>query len=134
MTSSPLLHVDNLHVEFKTTRGLVKAVQAVSYSVNPGEMTAIVGESGSGKSVSALAIMGLLPKRVARIPVGRVMFGDRDLLKQNESTMRSIRGKEIGMIFQEPMTSLNPVLTIGDQLTEPLLLHMSIATGRDFRC
>jgi len=130
MTGSPLLLVDNLHVEFKTTRGLVKAVQGVSFSVNPGEMTAIVGESGSGKSVSAMAIMGLLPKKVARIPEGRVLFGagddEYDLLKQNEATMRSIRGKEIGMIFQEPMTSLNPVLTIGDQLTEPLLIHMNM--------
>lgn len=122
----PVLQIEGLQVEFRTSRGLVRAVQNVSYDVMPGEMVAIVGESGSGKSVSALAVLGLLPKKTARIPSGRVMFDGHDLLQCSESQMQKIRGRDIGMIFQEPMTSLNPVLSIGDQLTEPLKIHLKM--------
>jgi peptide/nickel transport system ATP-binding protein len=121
-----ILQIEDLCVEFRTTRGLVRAVQNVSYEVYPGEMVAIVGESGSGKSVSALAIMGLLPPKTTRIPKGRVMFDGEDLLTRSKIQMQRIRGRQIGMIFQEPMTSLNPVLTIGDQLCEPLRIHLGM--------
>lgn len=122
--AEPIISVNDLHVHFRTNRGLLKAVQGISYDVYPGEMVAVVGESGSGKSVSALAIMGLLPKNTTRIPNGSATFGGRNLLELSNDQMRQIRGREIGMIFQEPMTSLNPVLTIGDQLTEPLKIHL----------
>lgn len=121
-----VLRIEGLSVEFHTTRGLVRAVENVSYEVRRGEMVAIVGESGSGKSVSALAVMGLLPKTSARITSGRVIFGNHDILTFSESQMQKIRGRDIGMIFQEPMTSLNPVLSIGDQLTEPLKIHLKM--------
>ena len=126
LDTKPILRIDDLSVEFSTTRGLVRAVQNVSYDVRPGELVAIVGESGSGKSVSALAVMGLLPPKTTRIPNGRVMFNGQDLLTRTKSQMQRIRGREIGMIFQEPMTSLNPVLSIGDQLTEPLRIHLGM--------
>jgi len=124
--SDPIISVNDLHVHFRTTRGLVKAVEGISYDVHQGEMVAVVGESGSGKSVSALALMGLLPKNTTRIPRGSAIFGGRNLLELSNEQMRLIRGREIGMIFQEPMTSLNPVLTIGDQLTEPLKIHLKM--------
>lgn len=124
--TEPIISVNDLHVHFRTTRGLVKAVEGISYDVHPGEMVAVVGESGSGKSVSALALMGLLPKNTTRIPNGSAMFNGRNLLELSNDQMRHIRGREIGMIFQEPMTSLNPVLTIGDQLTEPLKIHLNM--------
>ncbi len=122
-----LLSVRDLHVEFNTSRGRVRAVEGVSYDVRRGEILAIVGESGCGKSVSSLAIMRLLPKRTSRITRGEVMFGGRDLLKLSDGDMRRIRGSEIAMIFQEPMTSLNPVLTIGSQIMEPLFIHMEMS-------
>jgi peptide/nickel transport system ATP-binding protein len=121
-----VLTVDNLHVHFTTPHGLVRAVEGVSYSVFPGETVAIVGESGSGKSVSALAIMRLLPPANARIVAGSINFLGRDLLQISNEEMRRIRGRDIAMIFQEPMTSLNPVLTIGLQVMEPLLAHMGM--------
>jgi peptide/nickel transport system ATP-binding protein len=123
---APLLKVDDLHVNFITSRGVVRAVEGLSYHVNPGEIVAIVGESGSGKSVSALSVMRLLPRHTARIPKGRIAFNGRNLLDLNDEQMREIRGRDISMIFQEPMTSLNPILTIGTQLTEPLLIHMGM--------
>ena len=121
-----LLEVENLHVHFVTTRGVVRAVEGISYKVRPGEVVALVGESGCGKSVSALAIMRLLAKPAGRIVAGRIRFQGRDLLGLSEDEMRKIRGRDIAMIFQEPMTSLNPVLTIGFQIMEPLLIHMGM--------
>ena len=121
----PLIEIDNLSVQFATSHGTVRAVEDLSYSVHPGEMVAIVGESGSGKSVSALAVMRLLPVNTARV-AGSVRFGGRDLLSLNEEEMRRVRGREIAMIFQEPMTSLNPVLKIGLQITEPLTIHLGM--------
>ena len=121
-----LLDVQDLHVHFVTTRGVVRAVEGISYNVKAGEIVALVGESGCGKSVSSLAIMRLLAKPAGRIVGGRILFEGRDLLTLSEDEMRRIRGREIAMIFQEPMTSLNPVLTIGFQIMEPLLLHLNM--------
>src|SRR3954468_22872920 len=112
----PLLQVKNLKVQFKTDGGLVKAVNDVSFYLNEGETLGIVGESGSGKSVSSLAIMRLLPSPPATIAAdSEIIFKGQNLLKVKDEQMRKIRGKEIAMIFQDPMTSLNPVLTIGKQ-------------------
>jgi peptide/nickel transport system ATP-binding protein len=124
--SRPLIEIEDLNVQFVTSHGTVRAVEGLSYSVYPGEMVAIVGESGSGKSVSALAVMQLLPPGTARIPKGSVRFDGRELLKLSDEEMRRIRGREIAMIFQEPMTSLNPVLRIGLQIMEPLIIHMKM--------
>ena len=121
-----LLELNDLRVEFSTDSGTVKAVDGVSYGVDLGETLAIVGESGCGKSVSALSIMGLLPKPAGKILGGQVLFNGADLLTYSNSQMRRIRGREIAMVFQEPMTSLNPLLTIGRQLTESLELHMGM--------
>jgi peptide/nickel transport system ATP-binding protein len=122
----PVLEIEDLHVQFVTSHGTVRAVEGLSYSVHPGEMVAIVGESGSGKSVSALAIMRLLPPGTARIPSGRIRFDGKELLKLSEERMRQIRGRDVAMIFQEPMTSLNPVLKIGLQIMEPLVIHLNM--------
>ncbi len=122
--SSPyLLEVEDLHVHFVTSRGIVRAVEGISYRVRPGEVVALVGESGCGKSVSALAVMRLLAKPAGRIVKGRVLFQGRDLLALSEDDMRELRGRDIAMVFQEPMTSLNPVLTIGFQIMETLIVH-----------
>ena len=128
--ASSLLEVDDLHVQFQTSRGVVRAVEGLSFHVDPGEVVAIVGESGSGKSVSALSIMRLLPRLTGRIPKGRVMFEGRNLLMLSEEEMRELRGREISMIFQEPMTSLNPILTIGLQITEPLTIHLGMTADQ----
>jgi peptide/nickel transport system ATP-binding protein len=122
--AATLLEVEDLHVHFLTSRGVVRAVEGLSFSVRCGEIVAIVGESGSGKSVSALSIMRLLPRHTGRIPQGRIIFDDHNLLDLDEEQMREIRGRDISMIFQEPMTSLNPLLTIGLQITEPLTIHL----------
>jgi len=119
----PLLEVRNLHTEFRTGAGLVRAVDGISYTVEAGEIVAIVGESGSGKSVGALSVMRLIPNPPGRVTQGEILFGGRDLLKLSEEEMRNVRGSEIGMVFQEPMTSLNPVLTIGRQITETIEQH-----------
>ena len=124
---APVLTIDNLHVHFVTENGTVRAVEGVSYTVQPGEIVAIVGESGSGKSVSALAVMRLLPPNTARIAEGSIRFEGRELLNLDEEEMRRIRGRDISMIFQEPMTSLNPVLTIGLQIMEPLTIHLEMS-------
>jgi oligopeptide transport system ATP-binding protein len=119
-----LLHVDNLHVHFKTDDGLVRAVNGVSFELAAGETLGIVGESGSGKSVTNLALLGLIPQPPGIVAAGRAMFEGRDLLKLNTSELSRIRGRKIAMIFQDPMTALNPFLTVGDQLTEMTRLHL----------
>jgi oligopeptide/dipeptide ABC transporter ATP-binding protein len=119
----PLLDVKDLQTEFRTGAGVVRAVDGISYAVEQGETVAIVGESGSGKSVSALSILRLIPDPPGRITGGQVFFGGRDLMQLPDEQMREVRGNEIGMVFQEPMTSLNPVLTIGRQITETLEQH-----------
>ncbi|HSC94236.1 MAG TPA: ABC transporter ATP-binding protein [Burkholderiales bacterium] len=125
-----LLEVENLHVHFVTTRGVVRAVEGISYKVRPGEVVALVGESGCGKSVSSLAIMRLLARPAGRVVAGRILFQGRNLLELSEDEMRAIRGRDIAMIFQEPMTSLNPVLTIGFQIMEPLLIHLNMSEAQ----
>jgi len=121
-----LLEVDNLQTQFMTSAGIVKAVDGISYDVEEGETVAIVGESGCGKSVGALSIMRLIPWPPGRIIGGAVRFRGRDLVQLSDAEMRHVRGKEIGMVFQEPMTSLNPVLTIGLQLTETVRTHLNV--------
>ncbi|HEY7457602.1 MAG TPA: ABC transporter ATP-binding protein [Xanthobacteraceae bacterium] len=121
-----LLSVEDLHVQFSTSRGIVRAVEGISYTVNRGEVVAIVGESGCGKSVSSLAIMRLLPRATARITRGRIMLDGRNLLELGDDDMREVRGRDVSMIFQEPMTSLNPVLPIGLQIMEPLFIHLKM--------
>jgi len=125
-----LLEVEDLHVHFVTTRGVVRAVEGISYKVRPGETVALVGESGCGKSVSSLAIMRLLARPAGRVVGGRILFEGRNLLELTEDEMREIRGRDIAMIFQEPMTSLNPVLTIGFQIMEPLLIHLDMSEAQ----
>ena len=122
----PLLEVDALTTEFDTDEGVVRAVDGVGFSVEPGETLGIVGESGCGKSVTALSIMRLLPQPVGRITDGRILFRGRDLVREPIPQMEKIRGNDIGMVFQEPMTALNPVHTIGRQLTEGLVLHKGL--------
>jgi peptide/nickel transport system ATP-binding protein/oligopeptide transport system ATP-binding protein len=125
--TQPLLSVRNLRTVFDLGGGQVaKAVDDVSFDLNPGEILGIVGESGSGKSITALTIMGLLPKPPARVAGGQVLFEGRDLLTCPPKELRRIRGGAISMIFQEPMTSLNPVFTIGDQLMETIRAHEKI--------
>ncbi|MFL5270293.1 MAG: ABC transporter ATP-binding protein [Stellaceae bacterium] len=119
----PLLEVGDLHTEFRTGAGVVPAVDGISYTVERGETVAIVGESGSGKTAGALSILRLIPDPPGRITEGRIIFDGRDLLRLSDEEIRQVRGGEIGMIFQEPMTSLNPVLTIGRQITETLEQH-----------
>jgi oligopeptide transport system ATP-binding protein len=122
----PLLQVKDLRTYFNTEEGIVKAVDGVTWDVQEGETLALVGESGCGKSVSALSVLRLLPIPPARIVSGEVLFDGEDLLKLNEDEIRHIRGNRISMVFQEPMTSLNPVLTIGKQLTESIELHLRL--------
>jgi oligopeptide/dipeptide ABC transporter ATP-binding protein len=123
----PLLEINDLHTEFRTGAGIVRAVDGVSYSVAAGETVAVVGESGSGKSVTALSVLRLIPHPPGEITAGSVIFAGRDLLTLSEPEMREIRGGEIGMVFQEPMTSLNPVLTVGRQITETLEQHRGLS-------
>ncbi|MFQ6077893.1 MAG: ABC transporter ATP-binding protein [Thermodesulfobacteriota bacterium] len=121
-----LLEVWDLKTHFFTPEGVVKAVDGISYDVKEGETVALVGESGCGKSVSVLSIMRLIPKPQGRIIGGQIIFDGKDLLKLDDEGIRGIRGKEIAMVFQEPMTSLNPVLTIGRQLMETLEIHLKV--------
>jgi oligopeptide/dipeptide ABC transporter ATP-binding protein len=121
--AEPLLAVRNLQTEFDTPDGVVHAVNDVSYDVYPGETLGVVGESGSGKSVTVLSILGLIPTPPGRIAGGEVWFQDTDLLALSQHDLRKIRGRDIGMIFQDPMTSLNPVFTVGEQIAEAMLVH-----------
>jgi oligopeptide/dipeptide ABC transporter ATP-binding protein len=120
----PVLDVRDLAVSFKTEDGTVRAVNGLSFAVEAGTTLGIVGESGSGKSVTSLAIMRLIPQPPGKIDRGRVFFKGEDLLAKSESEMRKIRGRDIAMIFQDPMTSLNPVLTVGEQIAEATRLHL----------
>lgn len=118
-----LVEFRNLKTFFYTSEGVVKAVNDVSFSIREGETVCVVGESGCGKSVTALSLMRLIQSPPGKIEGGEIIFDGRDVLKLSETEMRKIRGNEIGMVFQEPMTSLNPVLTIGEQIMEPLMVH-----------
>ena len=120
-----LLSVEDLHVQFWTERGTIHAVNGVSFDIAPGETLGIVGESGCGKSVTSLAILGILP-RAGKVTEGSATFDGRDLLRLSDRQLRRVRGKEIAMIFQDPMTSLNPVLTIGRQIAEALETHFGM--------
>src|SRR6266404_6223009 len=122
-----LLDVRGLRTHFHTSAGVIRAVDGVSWDVRKGETVALVGESGCGKSVSALSVMRLVSAPAGRIVDGEILFKGRNLLALSEEEMRRVRGREIGMIFQEPMTSLNPVLTIGRQLTETVETHLGMS-------
>jgi peptide/nickel transport system ATP-binding protein len=126
MTQQPFLRVNDLHVEFPTEDGLVRAVDGVGFELERGETIAIVGESGSGKSVTSQAIMGLVNRRAATI-TGEVWLGDDDLIRMSEDEVRRIRGKRMAMIFQDPMSSLHPFYRVGDQLSEAVRVHNKIS-------
>jgi len=122
-----LLEIENLSVNFHTPEGIVGAVDQVSFDVAPGETLGLVGESGCGKSVTSLSVLGLIASPPGEIKTGRIVFENQDLLTLGSEKMRRIRGRDISMIFQEPMTSLNPVLTIGRQVAEPLIIHKGLS-------
>ena len=124
---APLLEIKHLTVEFATSAGVLHAVNDVSYALEAGDTLGIVGESGSGKSVHALAMVGLIPSPPGRVVSGEVLFDGVDLLKLPERDLRDLRGRQIGFVFQDPMTSLNPVLTVGRQIMEPLRRHLKLS-------
>ncbi|MBN1316247.1 MAG: ABC transporter ATP-binding protein [Anaerolineales bacterium] len=124
--TTTMLEVKGLETRFFTQDGVVKAVNGISYTLDESETLAIVGESGCGKSVGVMSLMRLIPEPPGKITAGEAIFNGRDLLKMNKEAIRQVRGKEIAMVFQDPMTSLNPVLTIGRQITEALELHMGM--------
>lgn len=127
---APLLVVEDLHTFFDTPAGVARAVDGVSFSLRPGKTLAIVGESGCGKSMTALSIMQLVPEPAGYVESGRILYRGQDLLDLDAESMRLLRGSEIAMIFQEPMTSLNPVFTVGSQVTEALSMHQRIRPAR----
>ena len=127
--AAPLLQVDGLKTHFFTRDGVVRAVDGVSFAVYPGETLAVVGESGCGKSVTALSVLRLIASPPGKIVSGKLLFQDRNLLELDEAEMRELRGNDISMIFQEPMTSLNPVLTAGRQIAEALRVHRGLGRG-----
>jgi oligopeptide/dipeptide ABC transporter ATP-binding protein len=129
--ADPVLSIRDLVVEFHTDDGIVKAVDGVSYDVHPGETLGIVGESGSGKSVSQLAVLGLIPQPPGKIVRGEAYFDGKDTLKMSRRQLRKIRGDDVAMIFQDPMTSLNPVLKIGHQIAEAIKAHRAGIKDRD---
>ncbi len=121
--TEPVLSVRDLVTEFDTSDGVVHAVHHVSFDIYPGETLGVVGESGSGKSVTVMSILGLIPSPPGRITSGEILFKGRDLLKLSERELRKVRGGEVAMVFQDPMTSLNPVFTVGEQISEAILVH-----------
>ncbi|MFL6141058.1 MAG: ABC transporter ATP-binding protein [Labedaea sp.] len=125
--SAPLLEINDLRVHFRTDRGVVKAVDGVSWSISEGETMAIVGESGSGKSVSAMTILGLVQSPPAVFPTGDILLRGRSLMKMPEKDQRKLRGREIAMIFQDPLTALNPVFKVGDQIAEMVRNHQNVS-------
>jgi oligopeptide/dipeptide ABC transporter ATP-binding protein len=125
--TEPVLKVEDLRTYFDTRDGVVKAVDGLSFAVKPGEILGVVGESGCGKSITSLSVMQLVPSPPVRYASGQILYKGRDLLKASEDEMRRVRGNEISMIFQDPMSSLNPVLSIGDQLTEAIMLHQGLS-------
>ncbi len=129
LTTAPttLLEVRDLHVEFRTRDGVAKAVNGVDYAVRAGETLAVLGESGSGKSVTAQAVMGILDTPPGKITAGEVLFQGRDLLKLKEDERRKVRGAGMAMIFQDALSSLNPVLSVGDQLAEMYVVHRGMS-------
>jgi ABC-type dipeptide/oligopeptide/nickel transport system ATPase component len=127
--ADPLLSIDDLTVQFRTDRGWSTAVEKVSFDIADGESIGLVGESGSGKSVTALSILRLHARAVTRFPSGSIRYAGRDLLGANERDLRDMRGRDIAMVFQDPMSSLNPVLTICDQICESLRLHQGLSSS-----
>src|SRR5687768_17321392 len=127
-----LLEIQDLNVAFETSRGDLRPVRDVSINIDPGQTVAVVGESGCGKSVTALSVLRLIPSPPGKVLGGQILFEGRDLLGLSEREMRSVRGKDIAMIFQEPMTSLNPVYTIGDQIVEAVTLHQHVGTKQAY--
>ncbi len=123
---SALLSVENLRIELDTRAGVAPVIDDLSFSLNAGETLSFVGESGCGKSMTALAIMGLLPEKIGRVASGSILFNGEDITKASDERLREIRGNDISMIFQEPMTSLNPVFTIGEQVAEVLRRHQKL--------
>ena len=119
-----LLEIEELSVHFHTPEGVARAVDGVSFSLKTGETVGLVGESGCGKSVTSLSILGLIPSPPGRIAAGKIIFEGQNLLDLKAESLRKIRGHQVSMIFQEPMTSLNPVLPIGRQVAEPLMIHL----------
>src|SRR5262245_52599346 len=130
--AKPLLEIKNLNVAFETNRGDVRPVRDSSITIYPGQTVAVVGESGCGKSVTALSVLRLIPSPPGKVLGGQIIFEGRDLLTLSEAEMRRVRGKDIAMIFQEPMTSLNPVYTIGDQIVEAVTLHQHVSTRKAY--
>src|SRR5438477_3878281 len=130
--AEPLLEIRDLNVAFETNRGDVRPVRDSSLTIYPGQTVALVGESGCGKSVTAMSVLRLIPSPPGKVLAGQVMFQGRDLLNLSEREMRSVRGGQIAMIFQEPMTSLNPVYTIGDQIVEAVTLHQHVQTRQAY--
>ena len=130
---APLLQVENLRIELTTRDGIAPVIDDLSFSLNAGETISFVGESGCGKSMTALGIMGLLPEKIGRIASGTILFDGEDLTRASDAHLREIRGNDISMIFQEPMTSLNPVYTIGEQIAEVLRRHQGLGHARRAR-
>jgi peptide/nickel transport system ATP-binding protein len=128
---NPILEIKNLHVVYETDVATVQAVNGIHLHLNRGETLGLVGETGAGKTTTAISILRLLPERTGKIVDGEIMFDGQDLLKQDEHTMRGIRGARISMIFQDPMTSLNPVISVGDQIAESILLHNPDKKSKD---
>lgn len=128
-----LLEIEDLNVTFNTRHGKVTALDSVSLHVDAGETLGVVGESGCGKSITALSVMGLIPSPPGKIAGGSIRLNDEDLVTASEQRMRRLRGSDIAMIFQEPMTSLNPVFTVGDQIAEAIMLHQNVSSDQAFK-